>query len=362
MKKIYFTVFNELVYDQRMKRICSTLAGTGYEIVLVGRRLSDSTPLHQENYTQHRLICRFNRGKMRYIEFNIRLLVFLLFRKADAICAIDLDTIVPCYVISSLKRIPRVYDAHELFSEMKEVVTRPAIRNIWLSVEKKFVPVFRHGYTVSESIAAEFYKRYGVYYEVIRNVPRNDGEVLRLNREKTIIYQGAINEARGFEYLIPAMAFVDAPLYIYGFGNFEKELYRLIEEHHMEHKVFVKPPQSPEVLKILTQQAYIGINLVEPTGLNQYYSLANKFFDYIQSGIPQVTMRYPEYENINNDYEVAVLIDELSVSAVAEAINALLQDKLLYEKLQHNCLVARSTYNWQHEGNKLIAFYKKLLQ
>lgn len=344
-----------------MKRICATLAGAGYEVILVGRRFSHSPTLHAESYTQRRLLCRFSRGKIAYFEFNLRLLFFLFFRKADAICAIDLDTIVPCYVVSQLKGILRVYDAHELFSEMKEVVTRPAIRRFWLSVEKRFVPAFRYGYTVSESIAVEFKKRYDVDYEVVRNVPQNE-ELLHLPVEKIIIYQGAINEARGFEYLVPAMAKVDAPLYIYGFGNFEKALYDLIEKHHLQHKVFVKPPESPEVLKILTQKANIGINLVEHTGLNQYYSLANKFFDYIQSGTPQVTMRYPEYENINNEYEVAVLIDELSVSAVTNAINALLHDKSLYEKLRQNCLKARLVYNWQREEKKIVAFYKKLLQ
>ena len=46
----------------------------------------------------------------------------------DAVCAIDLDTILPCYFISILRRKKRMYDAHELFTEMKEIITRPSVK------------------------------------------------------------------------------------------------------------------------------------------------------------------------------------------------------------------------------------------
>ena len=362
MKKIYFTVFNELVYDQRMNRICSTLAGKGFEITIVGKQLSSSPALLNENYKQHRLRCRFNKGKIHYIEFNIRLLFFLLFKKMNAICAVDLDTILPCYLISRIRNIIRIYDAHELFTEMKEVVTRPFTKKIWMTIERLCVPAFTHGYTVSESIAKVFHQRYGVRYEVIRNIPLKTDDPLPAPQKKIIIYQGAINEARGFEFLIPAMLHVDIPLHIYGNGNFEEKLYSLIEKHHIEGKVLVFPSQTPAVLKNITREAYIGINLVENTGLNQYYSLANKFFDYMHAGIPQITMQYPEYVEINTTYEVAVLIPELNPASIAEAIHSLLTDTALYERLRQNCLLAKEVFNWQNEEKKLVGFYRNLLQ
>ncbi|MCC6724648.1 MAG: glycosyltransferase, partial [Saprospiraceae bacterium] len=45
MKRIICTVSNDLSYDQRMIRICSTLANAGYEVTLLGRKLPDSIPL-----------------------------------------------------------------------------------------------------------------------------------------------------------------------------------------------------------------------------------------------------------------------------------------------------------------------------
>lgn len=136
MKRIIFTVTNDLTYDQRMNRICTSLAENGYLITLVGRKLPASLPLKEEKYQQKRLPCFFKKGKWFYAEYNLRLLFYLLFQKMDAICAIDLDTILPCLRISKWKKIPRIYDAHELFTELKEVVTRPAIKKLWTAIEK----------------------------------------------------------------------------------------------------------------------------------------------------------------------------------------------------------------------------------
>ncbi len=127
-KQIYFTVTNDLVYDQRMNRICTSLAENGYSVALIGRKLKTSLPLSIKKYKQKRLFCFFETGKLFYVEYNFRLLVYLLFRRMDLICAIDLDTILPVLVVSKLKNSLRVYDAHELFTELKEVVTRPHIK------------------------------------------------------------------------------------------------------------------------------------------------------------------------------------------------------------------------------------------
>ena len=170
-KRIFCTVTNDLSYDQRMIRICTSLAGAGYEVTLVGRKMPESVALEPRSFRQRRLSLFFHRGKLFYLEYNIRLLSFLLFRRMDCICAIDLDTILPCLFVSRVRRIPRVYDAHELFCEMQEVVARPRIYALWKRVERYAVPAFRYGYTVNEWIAAEFRKMYGVEYEVVRNLP-----------------------------------------------------------------------------------------------------------------------------------------------------------------------------------------------
>ncbi len=344
-----------------MIRICTSLARAGYDITLIGRRMSNAVPLSQQPYKQKRLSCWFEKGKLFYAEYNIRLFFFLLFKKMDAICAIDLDSILPCYYVSKIKKIKRIYDAHEYFSQQKEIVSRPAIYKIWHWIEKRYLPKFPNGYTVGHCISAEFKRIYGVNYEVIRNIPLlKENNSNSSAKEKIILYQGAVNEARGFEWLIPAMKNMDAVLHIYGDGNLMEQANALIQTNNLWDKVFMKGKLLPDALEEITKQAYIGINLVEHTGLNQYYSLANKFFDLILHGIPQVTMNFPEYKNINDEFKVALLIDDLTVSSIEKAISTLLKDESLYKELQQNCLAAGKILNWQSEEIKLLAFYKKI--
>lgn len=367
VKRIFFTVTNDLTYDQRMQRICHSLAGKGYSVTLVGRKLPGSLPLKENTYRQKRIRCFFNRGKLFYAEYNFRLFYYLLFRKMDCICAIDLDTIFTAYFISRIKRISRVYDAHELFTELKEVITRPAIKKAWLRVEKRFVPKFKYGYTVSNGIAAEFKKRYGVAYETILNVPLIQEIMPKAEaatgpgNEKFILYQGAVNQARGFEFLVPAMREAETKLIICGDGNFMEQLKQLVAHYQLENKIELKGMITPGELSSISQKATMGLCLSEKEGLNQWLALPNKFFDYIRSGLPQVAMNFPEYRKINEEFEVAVLIDDLQPATISQAINRLLTDKEQHERLHQQCLRAREKYNWQNEEGKLISFYQKIL-
>ncbi len=355
---IYFTVTNDLNYDQRMIRICASLANAGYKVKLVGRRMKESIVLTEQPFQQIRLRCLFNKGKLFYAEYNIRLFFYLLLNNMDCICAIDLDTILPCYFVSKIKKIKRVYDAHELFCEMKEVVTRPLVYKAWKTIEEFTVPKFIHGYTVNHLIADEFKRMYAVAYEVIRSIALKQDISVPEKKEKYIVYQGAVNEGRCFESLIPAMKQVNASLIICGDGNFLKQAKKLVLEYDLDKKVFFKGKLLPQQLKEITLNAWIGITLFDDKGLSNYYSLANRFFDYIHAGVPQLCVNFPVYREINNKYQVGVMVNDTSKENLAAEINELLLNESLYRELQENCIKAREMYNWQNEEKKLISFYK----
>ena len=359
-RSILFTVTTDLTYDQRMIRICSSLVQAGYKVTLVGRKMKNSIPLNEKSFKQKRINCLFEKGKLFYAEYNIRLFFFLLFKKMDCIGAIDLDTILPCYFISRIKKTKRVYDAHELFCEMKEIVTRPVIYKVWKKIEQFTVPKFRAGYTVNQFIAAEFKKMYGVDYGVIRNIALLRQLPKVEKKEKFILYQGAVNEGRSFETLIPAMKEVDCKLVICGDGNFMQQAQLLVKENNLQQKVIFKGKITPEELRTITSQAYIGVTLFENKGLSNYYSLANRFFDYLHAGIPQLCVDYPVYKEINEQQPVAALVNDISSVNIAFQLNNLLHNEVVYNKLQQNCINVRETLNWQAEEKKLFKFYNNL--
>jgi len=381
-KRLFFTVTNDLVFDQRMIRICTSLANAGFRVTLVGRAHRDSLPLSPLPFQQRRLRTWFRRGKAFYAEFQLRLFFYLLFQPVDGVCAIDLDTILPCLFISRLRRVPRVYDAHELFCEMQEVVTRPRVYKWWKRIERYAVPRFEHGYTVNGIIAEEFFRLYGVRYGVIRNMPRlkadstleagllgagsaadtgaGSATPAALPVGRFFLYQGAVNEGRCFETLIPAMREVSAPLVICGDGNFMPNARALVRQLGLEKKIFFYGMVRPQELPAITRAAYAGITLFDRRGTSNYYSLANRFFDYIHAGIPQLAVNYPAYQEINNYCPIAVLIDEPGIGDIAEALNRLLDNTGLYLTLADNCRQVRLRYNWQEEETALVRFYHQL--
>lgn len=360
-KKLIFTITNDCTFDQRMIRICGSLARAGYDVELVGRKEPTSIPFKDQPFRQKRLHCFFLRGKRFYIEYNLRLFFYLLFRKADLICAIDLDTILPVLAVTRLKGIKRVYDAHELFCEMKEIATRPGIYKFWKRIERMSVPHFKYNYTVNLPIAEEFEKMYGRKFEVIRNVPLLRPLEIPEKKERYILYQGAVNEGRSFETLIPAMKQVNARLMICGDGNFMERAKQITAEHGLEEKIIFRGKLVPDELRKATSQAWAGVTLFDKEGISNYFSLANRFFDYFHGGLPQLCVDYPVYREINNQYQIAVLIHDLEPGTIANQLNALLEDDKLYKELQANCLKARTIYNWQEEEKKLISFYSNIL-
>ncbi len=363
MKKLFFTVSNDLNYDQRMIRICSSLAKNDFDVTLIGRLKKNSQPAVNQQFRQVRLSLFFEKGLFFYIELNIRLFFFLL-RKADLICAIDLDTLPAGYLAARLSKKKIIYDAHEYFTEVPELVNRPKIQKIWVWIEKKFVPKVDGAYTVCESLKTIFSKKYNNLFITIRNVPfenKNETTLENKNEKKIILYQGALNDGRGLEEMILAMKHLkDYELWLAGEGDLSNHLREQSAKNEVENRVKFLGMILPQNLPDITKQADVGLNLLENKGLNYYYSLANKTFDYIQAGIPALHMSFPEYQLINEKYQVGVLLEDLKVESILNAIGQIFESPKYYADLKSNCKIAAKELTWENEEKKLIEFYKKI--
>lgn len=360
--KIICTVTNDLTYDQRMIRICTSLVELGYEVTLVGRELSHSKPLQQKSFHQKRLRCYWNSGKLFYLEYNFRLFWWLLFQRCDGICSVDLDTILPGLLVCRLRGKIQAYDAHEYFTETPEVVRRPQVQRIWAAVARFCIPRIKYCYTVGDGLAQIFTQRYGVSFAVIRNVPfLSPPPPSRTIPEKPILfYQGALNEGRGLEQIITAMSDIQAELWLAGEGDLSQELRQLVVDLKLEDKVKFLGFVLPKSLPALTLQATIGLNLLENRGLSYYYSLANKAFDYIQATVPSINMAFPEYNALQEAHGTFVLIENLKKETLISAINGLLQNENKYRQIVENCKIAREVLNWKMEQERLKEFYNSI--
>lgn len=361
------SVINDLVTDNRVNKTCLALHDCGYSVILIGRKLPASLPLPDWPFTAIRMKLLFRTGPLFYLFFNFRLFLKLLFKRADLLYANDLDTLLPNYLVSRIKRIPLIYDSHELFCEVPELLQTPFKRRIWLWLEGRIVPRLKTCITVNDSIARIFSERYLVTFHSIRNisdypsdfVSRSKAELGIPADKKLLLLQGAgINIDRGAEELVEAMQFVEqGVLFIIGGGDVWELLEEKIKTLSLQHKVKMIAKIPKRELMDYTSHTDIGLSIDKNTNLNYYYSLPNKVFDYINAGVPILASRLPEIENLIRTYNIGDFIPDHSPESIAAKINDMLSSGKL-EEYRHNTIKARQELTWTLEKQKLIAVIK----
>ena len=335
MKKIHIAVINDLVTDQRVQRVAKLLADEGAEVRCIGRQLEHSPAIHNVSFRAKRFKMLFTRGPLFYAFFNLRLFLNLLFGpKGHLIIANDLDTLPACYLASRIRRIPLIYDSHEFFTQMPELIHRRRVQTFWKWLEKLLVPRLRFALTVSYSIATFYRRLYGVPFRVVRNMPeRLDPESLKKTPSEhpdkaMIIYQGALNVGRGLELLIDSMAWLtEARLLIAGAGDIEEDLKRRVGEKDLGERVEFLGRLLPDELTPLTLQADLGISLEEDLGLNYRYALPNKLFNYIQCRVPVLCSALPEMSRMVESYGVGISTAERDPEKLAGIIRYMLKER-----------------------------------
>jgi glycosyltransferase involved in cell wall biosynthesis len=359
VKKAIVSVINDLSTDQRVDRTCKILRENGYEVLLVGRTLPGSVPLEPRSYKMKRFFMLFHKGPLFYGFFNIRLFLFLLFNKADLLVSNDLDTLWPNYKVSVLKNVPLVYDSHEIFCEVPELVNSGWKKRTWERIEKNIVPHLRFMVTVNASIAEYFKNLYGVDPVVVRNVPMPLTELKHKSKEslglpwdkKMIILQGSgINMHRGSEELVESMKYIDdAFLLILGGGDVVSDLKEYVRTNELIGKVFFLPKMPYRKMMEYTVLADAGVTLDKDTNINYRFSLPNKIFDYIHAGVPVLASSLPELTSIFSKYDIGIQVASHDPKEIAVALKQMCFNPDKQKKWRENIKLAAADFTWEKE-------------
>ena len=368
MKKVSLSVINDLVTDNRVHKVMASLQKMGFEPILIGRILPESNPVERA-YETHRMKLLFRKGPLFYLEYNLRLFFFLLTTKLDVLVANDLDTLPANYLASRIKRKPLVYDSHEYFTEVPELLGRPVVRGIWIGLEKLLVPKVNAAYTVCDSIAEVYHDLYKVDFKVVRNLPTcSEKDFIapevpaKSDILKIILYQGALNLGRGIEAAIRSMKYIDgAELWLAGDGDLTAQLKQLVEELQLEAKVKFLGRLPIDKLSEVTRQADLGISLEEDLGLNYRFALPNKLFDYIQAGVPVLVSNLPEMKRIVEHYQIGAIAETHQRKDLAETIKMALFNQEKNAVWKNNLKIAAKELCWEKEESVLQEIYKPFL-
>lgn len=363
-KRIIVSVINDLATDNRVHKICTTLVKMGFEVVLVGRKLKNSLPVNR-SYRTVRMKLLFTNGLFFYVEYNIRLYLFLLFNKTDVLLANDLDTLLANFIAARVKKVPLVYDSHEYFTEVPELVNRPGVKRVWEMIEEKIMPKIKYAYTVCESIAKIYNDKYGVPFKVVRNLPESSNKHTNADenaKEKIVIYQGAINIGRGLEQAILATKYLNnVKLIIAGDGDIKTQLEKFVIDKNLSDRVQFAGRLPLEKLSNLTATAHLGLSIEEDLGLNYRYALPNKLFDYIQAHVPVLVTNLPEMVAIVDEYKIGEITYSLDPEKLAQSINDALQNKEKRKIWRNNLTKAAKELSWENEEKIVTEIYSTFL-
>jgi glycosyltransferase involved in cell wall biosynthesis len=367
VKKVYISVINDLVSDQRVSRLVDLLIDRGAEVTLVGRSLRKSPAMGDVAFKYKRFRMLFTSGALFYASFNFRLLLFLLFKsRPNLLISNDLDTLPANFIVSKVKRCDLIYDSHEYFTEVPELIKRKRVRKIWISIEKLFLPHVGNAITVSPSIARAYNNIYGIRFSVVRNLPtRKKPLIEKMIRDKypgkqIIIYQGALNVGRGLELMIQTMLHLEeSVLLIVGDGDIVDNLAQMINDLELNNRVFMPGRLNPKDLFPITCSSDIGISLEEDLGLSYRYALPNKMFDYVQARIPVLCSDLPEMKGIVEKYDIGISTSERDPEKLAGILKEMMEDrksgkwKLELEK-------AAQELCWENESEVYVEILSRL--
>ena len=366
-------MISDLVTDQRVHRAAITLSQNGFDVMVVGRQLKNSLAMTIQPYQTKRFELWWEKGPLFYMQYNIKLFFFLIMNRADILLSNDLDTLLPNFIVSRLRKTKLVYDSHEYFTEVPELVSRPRTQKIWKGLESYILPKIKNMYTVNESIASFYKEMYHIPVKVIRNVPLlYESNIpskhqlrfkLNLPIDKMIfILQGSgINIDRGAEEAVEAINKIDgAVLLIAGNGDVIPRLKKMVADLKLEDKIIFKNKMPADELRKYTAAADVGLSLDKDTNLNYRFSLPNKLFDYILAGLPVIASDLPEVKRIVLNYKVGIITASSSADDVAACMLQMMNNPDQISDYKLNTVAAAQVLNWQKEQLVLLNIFESL--
>jgi glycosyltransferase involved in cell wall biosynthesis len=257
-----------------------------------------------------------------------------------------------------------VYDSHELATEVAALRNRPVRKWFWTQWEKISIPLCSGVVTVSDEIAAVLRKKYsGPSPFVQPNVPpvfhlgapRDFFADVSLAAGKTrLLMQGDLRPHSGVEQILSALRDLpDFCLLILGDGIFRQPLEQLAATCGLQDRVHFAGQIPLTALPAATASGHIGLNCYLGIGQSLRLTIANKFFDYVQAGLPVVTSDFPPYRRLFQEFPCGVLVDPHTPAAIRRGI---LEVKEKNEYYRSQCKKARAVWNWNHTQPEYMAY------
>ena len=190
--------------------------------------------------------------------------------------------------------------------------------------------------TVNSEAAEEFCKTFRKRTDVIRisNPPVWNSEPVDALANRVILYVGRIVYQKGIDLLLDAVLQVDLrkrgwTLVLVGDGNEKARLRAKSREMGLDDLIFWKDP-TPQIMKEYRDAAFVVLP-------SRFEGTSNSMLEALAMGLPVVTSLAGAGDVVKDDVN-GIVLQELSVENLANALERMVSDSDLRKKLTLSCI------------------------
>lgn len=188
-----------------------------------------------------------------------------------------------------------------------------------------------------------------------------EGNISWERKADEVCYIGGIAAIRGIREMVAAMAVMSPKIRLNLVGGFvEADVEKEVRTAPGWHQVNPLGVLDRAGVRDVLARSKAGIVTFLPVP-NHVDAQPNKMFEYMSAGVPVIASHFPLWREIVEGNECGQCVDPLDPTAIADAVNRLVGDPVLAQRMGENGRRAvAERYNWAAEEKKLLSFYERL--
>ena len=368
MKSICMVTTSEIFHDTRIINEAATLAKKD-EVTILARRYPGQKISKFPFKTKLISYLKMPLSQLNIFSSLLSLMKAAFKQNPDIYHAHDLDGLLCAFPAALLKGKILIYDSHELWSATFPFANLRGLQWLLPALEKALIWRVHSGITVNRSIADYLSKKYHKTFLSLYNYPMSTKtrKTYSLRKKfpnkKIILHLGSADEGRGLEQIIKAAQYLPNSFIVVflGGGKTEKLIKNEVDKLRLKDKIFFLPAVLPEEIIETIKEADLGLALTQKISLSYYYSLPNKIFQYLASGLPILGSNFPEFKKVIIANSIGETVDPSKPKLIARKIQKISMSEKQAFYRRHLAHPSQRLYNWNIEAKKLIKFYQSII-